>query len=209
YDTSIFGGVSPVLGQSYRLEAGVKAGSLSYETLLADFRRYIGIARPLSFAGRFLSYGRYGAAADDTRLEPLFLGYPEMVLGYDISSFTSSECGPQLALNGTCPALDRLIGSKMAVVNAELRLELLGPLGLLQSSAIPPVELAPFFDAGTAWTAADKPTFLGGRQHPVSSEGVTLRVNLLGFAIGSISYAIPNHRPGRGHVWEFALLPGY
>jgi len=40
YDTSIFGGTSPILGQRYRLEAGVAAGSLTYATFLADYRRY-------------------------------------------------------------------------------------------------------------------------------------------------------------------------
>lgn len=209
YDTSIFGGVSPILGQSYRLQAGWKGGSLNYGTLLADYRRYVGISRPLSLAGRFITYGRYGAAADDPRLEPLFLGYPEMVRGYDLSSFNPSECGAELATTGACPAFDRLVGSKTAVVNAEARLEILGPLGVVSSAAFPPLELAPFFDAGTAWTAADKPTFLGGHRHPVSSEGLTLRVNILGYAIGSVSYALPNNRPGRSHVWEFALLPGY
>lgn len=209
YDTSIFGGASPVLGQSYRLQLGMNAGSLDFANALVDYRKYVGLARPLSLAGRFLHYGRYGSGADSARLQGLFLGYPTLVRGYDVNSFTAAECGPELNTTGACPAFDRLLGSKIAVANVELRLELLGPLGLMRSTAVPPVEVAPFYDAGVAWTSTDKPTFFGGTRHPATSEGLTLRVNLFGYAVGSISYAIPNHRPGRGPVWEFSLTPGY
>ncbi|MGH9474503.1 MAG: hypothetical protein ACRD1M_17370 [Terriglobales bacterium] len=209
YDTSIFGGTSPVLGQSYRLQAGINAGSIDFATVLLDYRKYVSLARPLSLAGRLLHYGRYGAGADDPRMQPEFLGYPALVRGYDFGSFSTAECGPEFGATGSCPSFDRLLGSKIAVANLELRLELLGPLGLVKSEYIPPVELAPFFDAGVAWTSADKANFLGGTRHPVTSEGLTLRVNLLGFAVGSLSYAIPNNRPFRTHVWEFSLLPGY
>ncbi|MGE0405392.1 MAG: basic secretory protein-like protein, partial [Candidatus Korobacteraceae bacterium] len=40
YDTSIFGGTSPLAGQRYRFEEGGSAGSLSYGTLLLDYRKY-------------------------------------------------------------------------------------------------------------------------------------------------------------------------
>ncbi|HUX67469.1 MAG TPA: BamA/TamA family outer membrane protein [Terriglobales bacterium] len=209
YDTSIFGGASPVFGQSYRLQAGFNAGSLNFATALADYRRYLSLARPLSLAGRVLTYGRYGAGADDLRLQALYLGYPSLVRGYDFNSIGVDECGPQFAATGACPIFDRLVGSKIAAVNAELRLELFGPLGLVPSGGVPPVELAPFFDAGAAWTSADKPDFLGGNRRPVSSEGLTLRINVFGFAVAAIDYAIPNQRPARSHVWEFSLLPGY
>ncbi|HVA62814.1 MAG TPA: BamA/TamA family outer membrane protein [Terriglobales bacterium] len=209
YDTSIFGGASPVYGQSYRFQAGFDAGSLNFATALADYRRYLPLARPLSLAGRVMTYGRYGAGADDLRLQGFYLGYPSIVRGYDFNSISVDECGPQFATTGTCPIFDRLVGSKIAAVNAELRLEIFGPLGVVPSSGVPPIELAPFFDAGAAWTSADKPDFLGGNRRPVSSEGLTLRINVFGFAVAAIDYAIPNQRPARSHVWEFSLLPGY
>src|SRR5581483_3168117 len=69
YDTSIFGGTSPVRGMSYRFELGGNTGSLTYSTGLADFRRYFMLVRPLTLAGRLLHYGRYGGGAEDSRLQ--------------------------------------------------------------------------------------------------------------------------------------------
>lgn len=202
FDTSIFGGTSPILGQSYRLQLGMDAGSLTYQTILLDYRRYLPIARPLSFAGRAFGFGRYGSGARDPRLQELYLGEEPLVRGYDFNSISVEECGPNFATTGDCPLLDRLLGSKVAAINAELRLQLFGPLGAVASPSVPPVEIAPFFDAGTAWISSSP-------RHPVSSQGAVLRVNLLGFAVASIDYAFPNQRPLRSHVWEFTLQPGY
>ncbi|MGH9467979.1 MAG: hypothetical protein ACRD1Y_11555, partial [Terriglobales bacterium] len=209
YDTSIFGGTSPIRGQSYRLQVGENAGSIDFENTLVDYRRYLGMTPSLSLAGRILTYGRYGPGADDPRLQDLFLGYPSLIRGYDFNSFSPQECGAGFDTTGSCPALDRLLGSKIAALNLEARLELTGPLGVYNNEHIPPIELAPFFDAGAAWTAALKPDFLGGSRRPVSSEGITLRANAFGYVVISLSYAIPNDRPLRSHVWEFSLLPGF
>jgi hypothetical protein len=43
----------------------------------------------------------------------------------------------------------------------------------------------------------------------VSSAGVSLRVNVFGFAIGQTDFAYPFQRPGRGWVWAFSLTPGF
>lgn len=209
YDTSVFGGVSPILGQSYRFQAGMNAGTIDFATALVDYRKYISLARPVSVAGRFLHYGRYGSGADNSLMQPLFLGYPTIVRGYDFNSIQPAECGPNFQTTGACPLLNRLVGSKIASVSAELRFELLGPLGVWRTPMVPPVEIAPFFDAGTAWSSADKPNFLGGSVKPVSSEGIVMRANLLGYAVLSVDYALPNNRPLRKHVWEFTLQPGF
>jgi outer membrane protein assembly factor BamA len=75
---------------------------------------------------------------------------------------------------------------------------------------VPPVETALFYDAGVAWTSADKARFLGGSRSIVSSYGASLRINLLGFAIGQISLVHPNDRlNNRNWSWEFSLLPGF
>jgi hypothetical protein len=71
------------------------------------------------------------------------------------------------------------------------------------------VELAGFFDAGTAWTKDDEPKFLGGHRKPVTSVGTALRVNLLGFAVAEIDFVHPNDRPSKGWYWEFSLTPGF
>src|SRR5439155_26808458 len=87
YDTSNFGATSPVQGQRYRLEASPTFGSLNYASLLADYRRYFMPASFYTFAVRGLHYGRYGGGGEDTRLFPLFVGYPNLVRGYDVGSF--------------------------------------------------------------------------------------------------------------------------
>jgi Tol biopolymer transport system component len=208
FDTSLFGGTSPVAGQRYRLEGGVAAGTLDYTTVLVDYRRYLRIARPLTLAGRFLHFGRHGGGAGDRRLQDLFIGYPALIRGYDPNSFTIEDCGSTVQTTGTCPAFDQLLGSRMAVANLELRIPILGFLGVIPSRGFPPVEIAPFFDAGV-WTSAEKAWFLDGPRNPVTSYGASLRFNILGFAIGQLSYVRPNDRPRQNWMWQFSLLPGF
>ncbi len=209
YDTSLFGGTSPVRGQRYRLQIGASGGSFFFSTVLADYRHYFPLMRPLSLAVRVLHYGRYGAGANDPRLQDYFLGFPTLVRGYKLDSIRSSECGPDFYRTGNCPLFDRLLGSKLAIANGEARLELFGPLGLWPHVPAPPVELAPFYDAGIAWSGPTGSALPHLARHAVTSEGITLRVNLFGYAIGAITLAFPNQRPQTGHVWEFDLLPGF
>ena len=72
-----------------------------------------------------------------------------------------------------------------------------------------PIEVAFFGDSGVAWTASDKPTLLGGARKPVVSTGVTLRLNLFGFAVGQLDFARPVQRPRHGWMFEFSLTPGF
>jgi hypothetical protein len=209
YDTSIFGGTSPVTGRRYRFEVGGTAGGLGYGNLLADVRQYYQLARPLSIAGRVLYNGRFGGDAEDPRLQELFVGWDSMVRGYTANSFSAGECGAAFDQSGTCPVFDQLLGSRLAVANAELRMPLFGALGVIRTPGAPPVETALFYDAGVAWTSRDGASFLGGSRRPVTSYGSSLRVNLLGFAIAQISYVHPNDRPSKRWVWEFSLLPGF
>jgi len=210
YDTSVFGGTSPVAGQRYRFQAVAEGGSLDFSNLLLDYRRYFHIRQPLSLAARILHFGRYGGDAESSRLQPLYLGYPEFVRGYNVNSISAAECGPALDQTGRCPVLDELVGGRIAVANAELRFELLGPLSVIpHTRSVPPVEIGPFYDAGVAWGKSQKPSFGGGDRKTVSSFGGFVRFNILGFAVGQVSYARPHNRPFRDHVWEFTLLPGW
>jgi Tol biopolymer transport system component len=209
YDTAISAGTSPILGQRYRFEVAGSGGGLNYMGLLGDYRRYFQLARPLTVAGRLLHYGRYGGDAEDTRLQDLFIGYDSLVRGYGASSFSPTECGAELEVTGACPVFDQLFGSRMVVANAEVRVPLLGALGVIPSSAVPPVETALFYDAGVAWTRNNSANFLGGDRRPVTSYGASLRVNLLGFAVAQISYVHPNDRPARRWMWEFGLVSGF
>ena len=73
--------------------------------------------RPFTLAARGMFFGRFGSDGEDFRLPALFLGYPGLVRGYDQGSFEPGECG--VSPDGSCPAFDRLIGSRVGVLNAE------------------------------------------------------------------------------------------
>jgi outer membrane protein assembly factor BamA len=146
--------------------------------------------------------------SEDTRLFPLFVGYPNLVRGYDVNTFDVSDC--VATATSDCPAFDRLIGSRVLVGNLEFRFPLLRPFGASQRMYGPvPVEVALFTDAGVAWNRGEKPSFLGGTRDGVASAGAALRVNFLGFAVGEFSFAHPYQRPGRGWVFQFNLSPGF
>jgi len=209
FDTSIFGGTSPIAGTRYRLELGGNAGTLSYSTALADFRHYVQIGRSFSLAGRALHYGRYGGASEDSRLQSLFLGYTSMVRGYSTNTFSLRECGVDAAETGSCPVYDQLFGSRILVGNVEGRLQLVGPVGLYQTARVPPIEIAPFYDAGLAWTSDEQADLFDLVRSPVSSTGISARVNLLGFAVFQASFVHPIDRPLKKWMWEFGLVTGF
>ncbi|MCC6992657.1 MAG: PD40 domain-containing protein, partial [Acidobacteria bacterium] len=205
YDKSAFGATSPVVGQRYRVEVAPTVGTLRYTGLLVDYRRYLMPVPFYTLAGRVLHYGRYGAGGSDTRLSPLFLGYPELVRGYDVGSFRAEECD-----SAGCPVFDRLLGSRIAVANVEFRFPLLRPFGLGQGMYGPlPVEMAIFGDAGVAWDDGSRPTVLGGSRDWATSAGAAARINAFGFAVIQVSAARPFQRPGRGWVFQFSLTPGF
>jgi outer membrane protein assembly factor BamA len=207
FDTSINGITSPIRGSRYRVEVSQSGGSLTYTGLTGDFRTYLMPVRPFTFALRGLFYGRYGNDAEDLRLPTLYLGYPGLVRGYDSGSFRSSECG--LTANGSCPAFDRLLGSRVGIVNAELRFPLWSVFGGDNFYGPLPIEMAIFADSGVAWGQTSSTQFGGANKEPVSSVGAAMRVNLFGFAVGEIDYVRPLDRPGRGWVWQFNLMPGF
>jgi outer membrane protein assembly factor BamA len=161
-----------------------------------------------TLAGRVLHFGRYGADSEDPRLPPLYLGYPTLVRGYDVGSFDASEC-PFDPL-GRCPAVDRLLGSRMLVGNLEFRFPLLRPFGERSNMYGPvPVEVALFADAGVAWNRGERPSLFGGDREAVSSAGLALRVNAFGFAIAEFDFVRPFNRPDKGWLFQFSLSPGF
>lgn len=206
-DTSISGITSPIRGSRYRLELSQSAGSLTYTGTLVDYRTYLMPFRPYTFALRGLYYGRYGRDAEDQRLPTVYLGYPGLVRGYDPGSIEAGECGNQV--DGSCPTFDRMIGSRIAIANAEFRFPLWGGFGGNSFYGPIPVELGVFGDTGVAWGRTSRPSFAGGDQKPVSSVGALMRINLLGFAVAEIDYVRPLDRPGRGWMWQFNLMPGF
>jgi Tol biopolymer transport system component len=209
YDSAIFGGTSPVIGQSYRIEVAPVFGDLQYVTALGDYRRYVPIGRPLTLAGRLIHYGRYGRDGEDGRLSELFLGSPWLMHGYDDASFTLDECSGDPSDPRACPEFDQLLGTRLAVGNLELRLPLFGALGIVPSPGVPPLEFAGFYDAGVAWRTNDEAEFLGGNRKLVTSYGGLLRFNLFGLAVAEVALVHPDDRPIKGWYWQFNLQPGF
>jgi len=208
YDTSIFGATSPVQGQRWRFEASPTFGTLNFTGVLNDYRRYFMPKNFYTIAVRGMHYGRYGRDSSDSRIFPLYIGYPWLVRGYDVGSFDNSECVGDATTS--CAAIDRLVGSRMLIGNVEFRFPLLRPFGVSGNMYGPvPVEVAFFADGGTAWNAGERPEVLGGGRGGVSSAGVAFRVNLFGFAVGEVDIARPFQRPGRGWIFGFNLMPGW
>lgn len=237
YDNSLFGLTSPMAGQRYRFEGGANIGTLDFYTGLADYRKYWMVHRPFTVAWRLLHFGRWGPDADNDIMTPLYLGYEGIIRGYDYNSADFfNECP---ATGNSCPAFERLFGSKMVVSNVELRAPLLGALGLGSGLLdFLPVELVFFGDAGLAWWNADlpadfdqrspqaqdillrqrddaRPFFLdGGTRKPIFSAGGGLRVNVFGALIFSAYYVYPFNRPKRdgtnkGGHIQFGFTPGF
>ncbi|HET9581667.1 MAG TPA: BamA/TamA family outer membrane protein [Gemmatimonadota bacterium] len=212
-DYSFFGFTSPVRGGRSRFEVGVNAGTLTFADLLLDWRRYF-FARPVTFAVRGFHLGRYGGDAESTRLTPLFVGYPTLIRGYESGSFEPSECTAVPDDPAACPEFDRLIGSRIGIANAELRVPLFGTeeYGLLGAGFLP-IELAGFVDGAVAWNQDESPEFELTRESteriPVFSAGGALRFNLFGAIVAELYYAYPFQRPDEGWRWGFQLAPGW
>jgi hypothetical protein len=209
YDSALFGATAPILGQSYRFEVSPMFGTINYYSVLADIRRYIVPTRPITLAFRFLHYGRYGNGAEDGRLYPMFLGYENLIRGYNYGSLKAGEGD----------IYNRLIGSKIMVANFELRFPLFGALGLGRGYyGIWPVDFIAFYDVGLAWYEKnesiegwekDTPWFLGGERKPLSSAGIGLRTNVFGFLVAGLNLVRPLNRPERSWIWQFTITPGF
>ena len=210
-DTSAFAFTSPVAGTRYRLEVGTTAGTLEYQTALADFRRYF-LFKPASFAMRALHYGRYGGDAESDRLAPLFVGRETLVRGYTQDSFSAAECASGGGVS--CPVFDRLIGDRIGVVNLELRLQVLGTADFgLGRAPFLPLELAAFLDVGAAWDEDTSVELEFDRDSlervPVASAGLAARILVAGYLPIELYAAYPLHRPDEDVNYGFLITPGW
>ncbi|MDY0231712.1 MAG: BamA/TamA family outer membrane protein, partial [Candidatus Saccharicenans sp.] len=201
------GACSPILGQSYVLQVQPTFGNLNFISLMADYRRYLVPVRPFTFAFRVLHYGRYGKGSDDSRLWPMYLGYENLVRGYDYYTFDYAEFDET---NPEAFDFDRLFGSRMIVANVELRFPVFGVLGIGRGYyGVWPLEFLAFYDIGTAWYSGEKPDWFGGDKKAVSSAGVGLRTNLFGVIVLGFDYVYPFDRPIKGWHWQFTISPGF
>ncbi|HEX4628172.1 MAG TPA: BamA/TamA family outer membrane protein [Gemmatimonadales bacterium] len=215
HDNSLFGWVGPFAGTRWRLEVAPSWGTWRFTSGLVDWRRYF-FARPFTFAFRGVFFGRYGRDAD---FFPQFVGSTELLRGYTANSFINNECLNSPTTSGTtgCAELDQLIGSKMAVANAELRFPLTRSvvLGFLPIG-LPPIEGALFYDVGLAWNSNS--TVVGRRsagqsletyRQPLRSWGASIRLNFLGFVILRADYTKPLDRTRNSAYWTLSLGPTF
>ncbi|MBS7563155.1 PD40 domain-containing protein [Mucilaginibacter sp. Bleaf8] len=233
-DNSYFGIAAPLSGFRYRLDAQYNMGTFNFFSPTIDLRRYVRL-KPVTLAGRLYSVGRFG----DTQnaLYPMFIGYPFLVRGYEYSSFYNNSSsgskdniiidqlsGNRIAVANFEVRLPFTGPEKLAQIKSKFLFS----------------DLNFFFDAGLAWNKGDKiefkknPTLLrtdgaldnngqpvvdekGNQQTtsvysriPVTSAGVSLRVNLFGYIILEPYLAVPFTRSDvKKPVFGFNFAPGW
>jgi outer membrane protein assembly factor BamA len=169
----------------------------------------------VTFATRLLYFGRIGRDAEEFRI---FAGNTELLRGNTSGSYRDNEClnvddpGTQTG----CAELDRLVGTQLGIVSAEIRFPILTPAFGFLPQGFPPIEGAIFYDVGLAWNEnsvlkwsrapGDDPVRV---RAPLQTFGASVRVNLFGFAIARLDYAIPQNRRAVNGLWTFSLGPTF
>ena len=214
-DNTLFGYTGPIYGRRYRFQVSPVLGSYRWMEYLADYRRYDPILfNYLTVATRFytsMSFGR-----DETAF-PKYIARPDFVRGYDRNNSFYLTC-PIIGANPSNCSAVQLLGSRVAVANAELRFPLVRrfELGVLPI-ALPPVDGLFFYDVGAAWSK-DQSLYLSRpenydvtkQRYPLRSYGMGLRLNLFNYAIVRWDYAIPLDQPGSHHgFWTWSLWPSF
>jgi Tol biopolymer transport system component len=213
HDNTLFGYVGPFAGSRSRLSISPAIGSWHFTAGLADYRRYL-FFRPFTIAFRGMVFGRFGRDADRF---PIFLGNTDLLRGYTAGSLRDHECLADPNQQVTCPELDQLIGSKIAVTSVELRFPLTRSLVLgFLPVGFPPIEGALFYDMGMAWDDAsiikwnrsetEDPVLV---RTPLRSWGASVRANMLGFMILRFDYTKPLDRAYKKSYWTISLGPTF
>ncbi|GAC1649224.1 MAG: DPP IV N-terminal domain-containing protein [Gemmatimonadaceae bacterium] len=213
-DNSLATYTGPIYGRRYRFQIEQTLGTYRWTDYLADYRRYDPIIFSyLTFATRVYAHIKTGP--DEGKI-PSYIGRPEFVRGYDRENFTVYNCAGLGATGDACNAT-KLLGSRVALANAELRFPVIRRLDLgLIPITLPPVDGLFFFDAGLAWYAGQR--VLGqapasgdnaDTRYPLRSYGFGLRANLFNFAILRWDYAKPLDSPGQRPFWVWSLGPSF
>lgn len=219
-DNALQGLTGPMYGHRYRAELRPNlSGDSSWVNYSADFRRYDAIIFSfLTFATRF--YGDLAVGKGELRY-PKYIGYPFYIRGYDRENYQAADCGTNGAnatnsSAGTCSAV-QLLGSRIAIANAELRFPLVRrfDLGVLPI-ALPPIDGLLFYDAGMAWSSGQEPSLtrpdnydFTKQRYPLRSFGYGLRMNLFNLAILRWDYAVPRDGFRTKGYWMFSIGPSY
>ncbi len=163
-DNTLFGPTGPIAGGRSRLSGEFAIGDLSYQTGIADVRRYLNIRHRYAVAGRVIAASSMG---DDPQY--FRIGGPYTLRGWPYGEFR---------------------GTKVALASVELRVPLIDYLriGFPLPMAVGGVRGALFFDAGAAWE--DTPSFRAVRvrdgtlhlEDVRASYGITTSLNV-GFTV--------------------------
>jgi len=214
FDNSLYGPVGPMMGRRSRFEVSRTVGGWAFTTLNFDYRRYDRITSFLTLATRVNYYGRHGRDEGQFRF---FAGRPEYIRGYTSGSFAKNECA-NVADENTftgCSRLDELVGTRLMLGTAELRVPIWSILSFLPVG-FPLIEGALFYDAGVAWEggmdvklnreAGDNSALV---RTPLTSLGASFRANILNFLILRADYSFPQQRPGVKGYWTISLGPTF
>ena len=215
-DNSSFGlTYSPYQGHRFRVQLEQNFGINNYTGFLADFRKYVWM-KPFSFAIRGLGYARW--ENNTNTIYPIYAGNMGFIRGYDFVFDDNNVDNPIGGENGINPAT--VLGSKIGMINAEIRLPFTGPKQLaLIGSKFLLSDINIFFDGGVVFdefshlsdgepvinregvTTFAKPTF-------ASSVGVSARINVFGAMIIEPYWAWPLQENSRV---QFGLnfIPGW
>ena len=212
-DNVLFGYTGPLLGRRYRLQVSPVVGAYNWVEYLADYRRYDPIIfNYLTVATRL--YTNVAVGPNETAF-PKYIARPDFVRGYDRNAFFTT-C-PIFDANTTNCSAVQLLGSRVAVANAELRFPIVREieLGILPMT-LPPVEGLFFYDAGVAWSHGQKLLWsrpqdydLTRERYPLRSYGFGLRVNLFNYAMLRWDYAVPLDSKERKGFWTWSLWPSF
>lgn len=222
HDNAIFGYTSPLSGQRLRLQVEPQLGSWRWIDYLLDYRRY----DPILFNVLTVSTRAFASitAGRDEAQFPKYVGRPDYLRGYNREPYAGSACTISGQARQANCGLQQLFGSRLALVNAELRFPLVRRLDLgVLPIALPPIDGLVFYDAGVAWTGratggeptqrlrASRPANydLTAERYPLRSYGYGVRFNLFGFAVVRWDYAWPLDSPNRRPFGTWFFGPSF
>jgi Tol biopolymer transport system component len=221
-DNVLWGYTGPIMGRRYRIQVEPILGTYQWIDYLLDWRRYDPILfNFLTLSTRVLASVSDGRDADTLRK---YIAYPELLRGYDREEYALGQtqlCGtsrPDEELQlGKYYRCSPLVGSRIAVMNAEVRFPLFRrvDIGLLPLS-LPPIEGLVFYDVGVSWFDGQslhwsRPAGFdpGFQRHVLRSWGFGIRANLFNFALLRWDYSKPLDDLRRDGYWRFSLGPSF
>ncbi len=179
-DNSFMGMTSPLQGKIMAINLTAYYGAYNFFSTDLDYRKYFRV-EPITFAFRLLTTGRFGHDAESQAMPDYYLAYPWYIRGYNNKTLMN-----YMQQTGNYQLTYGLTGSRLAVMNFEIRLPFIGidRLALIPSKFLF-ADLNVFFDAGLTWHSYDEvslnPFIYRDNLHvPLMSAGLSARINLFG-----------------------------